>query len=251
MSFDWRTFLFEILNFVVLAYLLHRLLYRPLREAIEKRRDANIRAQEDAEKARKEADAMQLRLRDQLASAEQERQGLVHQAREQAEAERRTLLASAEQTAQQRREEVRQAIEHEREDALKALRQEVIGQAIELTGRLLGEAAERTLHQQLAMRLVQTLEQLPPKQREQLGASWQSGDGPPVLESAQELDAGTLDQLNHAVTAVVGRPVALAVQNRPDLIGGVRLRLGGQVWDGSLAGQVASATFSSGKNRHP
>ena len=35
MTFNGWTFLFQVLNFVVLAYALHRLLYRPLREAIE------------------------------------------------------------------------------------------------------------------------------------------------------------------------------------------------------------------------
>ena len=83
MTFNWWTFLFEALNFVVLAYVLHRLLYRPLREAIEKRREANARAQETAAKARQEAEALQERLREELTGAEQKRQELIHQAHEQ------------------------------------------------------------------------------------------------------------------------------------------------------------------------
>src|SRR5271169_2235610 len=96
--FNWWTFLFEALNFVVLAYVLHRLLYRPLREAIEKRREANLRAQEAAAKARQDALALEQQLREQLAGAQRQRQELIHQAREQAELERRRLLAEAEQS---------------------------------------------------------------------------------------------------------------------------------------------------------
>jgi F-type H+-transporting ATPase subunit b len=238
MTFHWWTFLFEALNFVVLAYVLYRLLYRPLREAIEKRRAANVHAQEEAAKARQEAEALQQRLLEEFARAEQQRQELIHLAREQAASEGRKLLAEAEQAAHRRLEEALQDVQRERELALKSLHQEVIGQAIELTRRLLSEASDRTLHQQLALRLAQTLEQLPQEEREQLRATWHSSDGL-VLESAQDLDAGTLERLTKAASGIVDQPLSLAVKNRPELVGGVRLRLGGHVWDGSLAGQVA------------
>jgi F-type H+-transporting ATPase subunit b len=250
MTFSWWTFLFEALNFVVLAYVLHRLLYRPLREAIEKRRAANDRAQEVAEKARHEAEALQQRLQEEFAGAERQRQELIHQAREQAESERRKLLAEAEQAAERREHEVRQALEWEREEALKSLHEEVIAQAVALTGRLLGEASDRTLHQQLTLRLVQTLEQLTDTEREQLRAGWQPDDRP-VLESAQVLDDRTREQITSAVSAFVDRPVSLAVQLCPALLGGVRLRLGGHVWDGSLAGQLAGANSSPAKDGCP
>lgn len=250
MTFNWWTFLFETINFVVLAYVLHRLLYRPLREAVAKRRAANAHALETAERARQEAEALQQRLREQLAGAERQRQELIHGARAQAEAERQKLLAEADRTAQRRQEEIRQALEREREEALKSVRQEVIAQAVQLTRRLLGEASDRTLHQQLALRLAQTLEQLPATEREGLQADWQIGDGP-VLESAHDLDARTLEQLTRAVSGIVGRPVALAVQYRPELLGGVRLRLAGHVWDGSLAGQVAASDPSPAGEGRP
>jgi F-type H+-transporting ATPase subunit b len=250
MTFSWWTFLFESLNFVVLAYVLHRLLYRPLREAIEKRRAANARAQDMAEKARHEAEALQQQLQEQLAGAERQRQELVHQAREQAESERRKLLADAEQAAVRRQHEARQALEWEREEALKSLHEEVVAQAVALTGRLLGEATDRTLHQQLALHLVQTLEQLTGAEREQLRAGWQPDDTL-VLESAQDLDDTTREQIATAVSALVGRPVFLAVQTCPALLGGVRLRLDGHVWDGSLAGQLAAANSSAAKDGCP
>lgn len=250
MTFNWWTFLFEALNFVVLAYVLHRLLYRPLREAIDKRREANARAQAEAETARQEAESLQKRLREQLAGAEQQGQELIRKAHEQAEVERQKLLAEAERAAQRRREEARQGLEQEREEALKSLRQEVIAQAIELTQRLLGEASECTLHQQLALRLVQTLEQLPDSERENLRASWQSGDDS-MLECAQALDARTLELLAKAVSGIVGQTVSLTVQNRPELLGGVRLQLAGHVWDGSLAGQVIVPGSLAGKDGRP
>src|SRR4051812_21431663 len=106
MNFNGWTFLFEVLNFVVLAAMLHWLLYRPLRDAIDRRRAADARVREEAEKARAEATEMCRHLEGLLADQEKERQKLLHQAHEQAEAERTRIVAEAEATARRRQEEV-------------------------------------------------------------------------------------------------------------------------------------------------
>jgi F-type H+-transporting ATPase subunit b len=238
MTFNWWTFLFEVLNFVVLAYVLHRLLYRPLRDAIDQRRESNDRAKAEAAKAHQEAQSLQQKFREQLAAAEQQRQDIIHQGREQAETERKKMMTEAEQSAQRRQEDARQALDRDRQEALTSVREEVVGQAIQLTKRLLEEASDRTLHQQLLLRLVQYLEQLPQAEREKLRQNWQPHDAV-VLETAQNLDGHALEPLTAAVDGILGQNLVLTVQNRPQLIGGVRLLLAGNVWDCSLAGQVA------------
>jgi F-type H+-transporting ATPase subunit b len=237
MTFSWWTFLFEILNFVVLAYVLHRLLYRPLRQAIEKRQQADRRAQEEAEKAREQAAALRLQLEAQSAELEQRRDELLRQSREQAEKDRRKLLADAEQAARRRQEEVRQALDQEREEALRSLRREATGLAVGLAERLLGEAVDGSLHRQLVLRLAEALRRLPEAERDRLRRGWRPDDGA-VLEAAAGMDETALGQVNDAVAEALGRPAALSVQAAPALLGGARLRLGGWVWDASLAGQL-------------
>lgn len=250
MTFNWWTFLFEALNFVVLAYVLHRLLYRPLREAIQQRRAATATEQAVAIKARQEAEVLQQQLRAQLAEFERHRQEAMHQAREEAEREREKLLAETERTLQQRREEHRRAWEQERNEALKSLQNEVVTQAVELARRLLREASDQRLHQQLVSRLVQTLTELPETEREQVRAHLQADDGA-LLETAQELDRATLEQVKETVAGIVGRPLALTLQTKPALLGGVRLRVGGHVWDGSLSGQLPEARPTTAKEAGP
>jgi F-type H+-transporting ATPase subunit b len=237
MHFSWTTFLFEILNFVVLAYVLHRLLYRPLREAVRKRQEANERARQEAEKTRQEAAALRQELEARTAELERQREGVLRQAREQAEAERRRLLAEAEQTSRRRQEEVRLALQQEREEALRLLREEAVGMAVGLAERLLGEAVDAGLHHQLVLRLAGALRRLPEGDLERLRRGWQPDDGA-VLEAAADLDAATLGQVREAVAAALGRPAALEVRAAPALLGGARLRLGGWVYDASLAGQL-------------
>jgi F-type H+-transporting ATPase subunit b len=237
MTFNWWTFLLELLNFVVLAYVLHRLLYRPLRRAVESRRQAVTSAQAEAEQSRRDAAALQEQLQARLTEVEAERQEAIRSARVEARGERQKILDEAEQLARQRRDAARQALEQERDEALKALRGEVIAQGVEVARRLLAESADHSLQRQLALRLTDAVKKLPEAQREQLRAHWQPEDGA-LLETAEAPDADTLAALTEAVTAVVGSPVALAVHTRPALVAGARLRLGGHVWDSSLAAQL-------------
>jgi len=243
MTFNLWTFLFEILNFLVLAFVLHRLLYRPLREAVARRQEATARARTEADKARQEAQDLEHQLQERLAQQDREREKTLRTAHEQAEAERKQLVAEAERTIRERQDEARKTLDREREESLRTLRSEVATMALDLTRRLLTGAAERTLHIQLVRRLIETLHDLPEAEREQLARDWQPQDGA-VLETAEALDAATLTDVNAAVSLVLQKPATPSVNVLPELIGGVRLRLGGQVWDASLAGQFEDTAHS-------
>lgn len=240
MTFNIWTFLFEIINFVALAYILHRLLYRPLQKAVEERRQANQRQEQETQEARREADTLRREMQTQLAAIEKERQDSIRQAREQATLERKKMLQEAEQVVRRRDEESRQTLERERAEAYQGMRGKIVRQAVDLAGRMLHEAANRNLNGQLAERLVETLQGLPAAEQRRVRANWQATDGA-VLEAAAELDATHQARLAAAATTLVGQPVSLTVQTKPMLLGGVRLRLGGEVWDASLAGSLGQA----------
>jgi F-type H+-transporting ATPase subunit b len=238
------TFLFQVINFLVLVAILRWLLYRPLREAIDRRREANAKAQADAEAARREAAALQAKLDQQLADLDRKRAEVIREARERAEGERQALLADAEGAIRRRREEVEQQLGCERDEALRSLRAELVHSAVEMAGRLLSEAADATLQHQLAVRLVDELRRIPEEERLRLCGEWDDGEAA-VVESASELNGELLHDLGGAIESLAGRPLGVSVQVRPELLGGVRLRIGGHVWDASMAGHLEELETAS------
>ncbi len=238
MKFNVWTFLLQVVNFVVLAEILRRLLYRPLREAIDSRREANAKAQADAEKARLEATALERQLSEKLAAIEEERQALIKKAREQMEADRKAMMATAENAVNKRREDAAQQIEGERTQALQSLHAELVQTAVTLAERFLHEACSSTLQQQLAGRLVEELQQVPDDERQRLRGELE-GDDTAVVETAAELNGDLPERLGAAITSLAGRTVSLSLQTRPELLGGLRLRLGGHVWDATLTARFA------------
>ncbi|MEU4803713.1 F0F1 ATP synthase subunit delta [Actinosynnema sp. NPDC023587] len=60
------------------------------------------------------------------------------------------------------------------------------------------------------------------------------------VRSAVELDAAQLDRLETTLTRIYSRPVALHVEVDPTLRGGLLIKIGDEVIDGSVAGRLAA-----------
>jgi len=58
------------------------------------------------------------------------------------------------------------------------------------------------------------------------------------VESAAALEAGLRERLTARLQAIYRRPLAAEFRVNPELIGGVRVRVGSDVWDGSVAGRL-------------
>ncbi len=248
MTFNVWTFLFEVLNFLVLAFVLYRLLYRPLREAIEKRKADNERARTEAEAARQEANAAKEQLAAKLAEADKDRQALLRKAVEQAEVEKVKRLAEAESAATAIREQAGHDAEQLRSDTIAGLERDVGMLAVGLADRLLAGAANTSLNCQLMRRLVETVHTISGSERERVRQD--AGKSDAVVESATALDESTRSELAVAIRELLGRAIELKVDVKPALIAGGLLRLGGHVWDASAAGQLAAAKTAIVEDRH-
>ena len=136
MQFDWWTLLLQIVNFLVLVWLLHRFLYRPVQTVIAKRRalansvlaDATAKQaaaaveKQDLERARAELDASRQRIID-AAVKEADARGLA--ILEEAGRKRDALLAAARADA-----------EKARETGMASAREELVRTAVALRPRL-------------------------------------------------------------------------------------------------------------------
>ncbi|HVX12774.1 MAG TPA: F0F1 ATP synthase subunit delta [Pirellulales bacterium] len=237
MNVQFWTFLFEMFNFVVVAFVLHRVLYRPLHEAIDRRRQATEQAQAEAGQAQRDAAALQARLESERREAESRREELVREAHRQAEAEAQRLLDDARRHAREQAEDLRRQLAHERDQGLSAARQQLVGLAVDLADRFLRQSADRSLHSQLVSRLVTELEVESSTERRKVRMAW-TEDEPAVIETAEELDQQNVDRIAAAVANVVGQQVTIQIKSKPALISGVCLQLGGHLWDASLRGPL-------------
>ena len=74
MSFDWSTFLLEVLNFLVLVWLLQHFLYRPVLAVIERRRSESEKITDAAQALRAQAQALKTEYEVRMAHADEDRE---------------------------------------------------------------------------------------------------------------------------------------------------------------------------------
>src|SRR5262245_12523633 len=60
-----------------------------------------------------------------------------------------------------------------------------------------------------------------------------------VVESAGDLERGTRDKLRRALKAKYGEELTTEFKVSPELIGGLRIKIGSDVWDNSIQNRIA------------
>ena len=134
---DPGLFIWTILTFLVLVGLLARFAWRPLMEALERRRAAIARALEDAQRARHELERLQRESAQMMASARAEAEAIVSRSRSDAEALREELKQKARAEAAAILKNAERQIQLETTRAVQQIRQEAVDLSVAIASKIL------------------------------------------------------------------------------------------------------------------
>ncbi|HSH48158.1 MAG TPA: hypothetical protein VK991_06185 [Halomonas sp.] len=221
MSIDWITVIAQIINFLVLVWLLKRFLYRPILDGIDAR-EAGIAkrmaaAGEQQEKARA-AQADYQQQKKQLLSSQDE---MVAKALQDTRDQRDELLAEARARLEQEQKDWRNHLERERQRFAARLQRAGQETLTELTRRALSDLADETLEQAIVRHVGKRLAPLADELQQAAGDSAQAvaTTREPLPEAAQTQLKADLDKLMPAM--------ALRFETDAEQAPGLILRAGG------------------------
>lgn len=155
MTLDFTVIVAQIVNFLVLVWLLQRFLYRPVKNMIRSREEQMRRRMEDVLAREAEAQQAQATYQRLQAELERERAQLLEQAREEARRERSRLLEAAADEARQLRSQLAEALETERRELASSLQESLVRQVCDTSERVLSLLGGVTL----ADAIISTLEE--------------------------------------------------------------------------------------------
>lgn len=238
MTLDPLTFIFEIINFLVLLWLLKRFLYKPVQQAIMQRQQqaaAALNAAVVREQAAAAALATHTQALQDWQHEKQHRQNALHA--ELAEERDKTLLTiqAAAQTEKQRLQSL--AIQDQARQAL-AMQQQAATLALKMSRHFLQRCAGHELDDLLFKLFLDDLSCLSSEQKEQLRQAL-NGNGSVQLHSARPLSAAQQNTLSNALQALLAAPLTCHFDIRADLISGLRIEIGAQVLHANLADELA------------
>ena len=223
MLIDWFTVGAQVVNFLILVWLMKRFLYRPILNAVEKRRkeiaQALAEAETDKERARAERDEFRRRKED----FERERNGLMEEARTLAAEERRRLMEEARTAAEGERTRQLDARQKARERLGEEIARRTREEVFAIAGRALEDLSGNDLEQRIGEVFSERLKNLDQETREQLAAAMRASSGP-VVRSAFELPEATRNVLAGALKETFG--VEATYRTDPAMSGGFEILFG-------------------------
>jgi F-type H+-transporting ATPase subunit b len=226
MIIDWFTIGAQILNFLVLVYLLRRFLYPPLIRAMDKRERRIAARHDEAEqmlKQAKEAEASYVRQQQELTD---EREALMTQAREEADKLRQELAdrARAEVDADQAR--WHKALKHQKDELLNTLRVHLAEQVMATARRALRDLADEELEDRIISNFLLRVSGLKDAETAAVRTEMTKDGGHLRIASAFDLSADTRNRVKEVVKTAFGDGIKPVFTKSGDLIGGVEMIAG-------------------------
>lgn len=144
----------QIVNFVLLLVILRMILYKPIVNMLDRRREKITTDLQEADKARSQAEAAKQEYEKQLDEAREERRSIVAQATEQAEKLKEDILAEARAEAQEVVAKTEEDVEALRRQTLVGAQDQIVDLAMAAAGKVVGESLDEQAHRRLIQEFI-------------------------------------------------------------------------------------------------
>lgn len=247
MDFDWSTFFIEIINFLILVWILKRFLYHPILGVVAKRRAGIETAMADARRIEAEAGELKGQSQRELARWKEDKEAAQAHLREELAAERERLMAELETAVAEERERRRVLDERQQRDFKRAVEEQGIAQGAAFSARLLSRVAGPELETRLYALLLEDLRGLRAEDKRAVADAAATPGLQPKVQSAFALDAGKRAELEQVLADVVGKALPIEYRENPELVAGFQVSIGPWILHANLRDELK---FFSGALRH-
>ena len=226
----------QIFNFAIIFVILRAWVYKPILGLLERRRTAIAEGLEDARIAAEARQNAEEEAQQVLAEAQANASKVIREANERAEAQGKELVAEAEAEAAKKREEALAEVDSERDRILGELRGQVGALAIAAAQKLIGASLDEQRQHALIDEFFSGVESGKVVVLE--GA--EVGGASAEVTSALPLTAEEKESVKQDVLSKVGDQATVTFRVEPAILGGLIIRVGDKVLDGSVSGQLES-----------
>lgn len=228
MVIDWFTIGAQILNFLVLVWLLKRFLYQPVLDAIDKRERRISTALADAAaskaQAAKERDAVQAK----SDAFDNERAALLAKATEDAEHERNRLIDAARKAVDALSERQKKALASEAKNLSAEMTRRAETEVFAVARKALADMADTTLEERMTALFIHKLGELNGPARAAVASMVASPTEHAAIRSAFDLPANQHTAIQKAINETFAAEVDLRFETAPELVSGIEFVAGGQ-----------------------
>jgi F-type H+-transporting ATPase subunit b len=224
MAVDWFTVVAQLVNFLILVFLLQRFLYRPIRAAMDDREKLVAAQFAEAAQAREQAEKEKKEWDEKSSSLEAERAAVLERVRVESEANRLSLQKAADTEATEQAERWRVTQASAEADFARSLERRAQLEALLLTRGLIPAFSGVELEARAIELFLARLDALPPEETARLHTGLIAG--PVLVSTALEPSDATRKELAGVLLAKCPESLPAVFKVDPTLLCGVELSAG-------------------------
>ena len=240
MLFDWFTVFAQVVNFIILVWLLKRFLYRPILDAIDAREQRIAKELADADAKKHEAQNERDEFQHKNEEFDRQRAALMDMAKDEAKTERQRLIDETRKAADALNAKRQEALISEAHNLNQALGQRTRQEVFAITRKALTDLAGASLEERMTEVFTRRLCEMDEKAKTTLGAALKSSPSPALVRSAFDLPEGQRAAIQNSLNKTFSAEISIRFETAPDLISGIELTANGQKVAWSIADYLAS-----------
>jgi F-type H+-transporting ATPase subunit b len=241
MLIDWFTVAAQVVNFLILVWLLKRFLYRPILDAIDAREKRIAGELADADAKRAEAQKERDEFRHKNEAFDQQRAELLTQATAEAKAERQRLIDEARQAADDLSAKRQETLRNDAQNLNQAISRRMQQAVFDIAGKALNDLAETSLEERIVAEFIRRVLEMDEQTKAGLAAILNgASDQAARVRSAFDLPAAQRTAIQNALNETFSADIRITFETAPDIIGGVELIANGHKVAWSIADYLVS-----------
>lgn len=223
MEIDWFTIGAQIVNFLVLVWLLKRFLYQPVLDAIDKREHRIAAAVSDAAESKAQAAKERDALAAKAEAFENQRAQLLAEAVADADRERERLNGAARKAFDMLKQQQRAALAQDAKTLSAEIGRQAEAEVFAVARKALADMADVTLEKQMTGLFVAKIAALQGTEKSAVAKMLAAKGTPSVIRSAFALPKPQQVAIASAIKAAFEIEPTLAFETTPELVSGIEL----------------------------
>jgi F-type H+-transporting ATPase subunit b len=223
---DWLTVAAQIVNFLVLVWLLQRFLYKPITNAMRRREERIEERLAEAKTARQEVENEAQQLEKEQAELDESKEDILDAARQEAEELREKREAEIREEMEEKREAWRQHLADERDEFVSLLRRKAGRKVLEISKRVLTDYADSDLTERVIATFADKVKTLDSDARAKMSDAASEEGAKATIHSGAAIDSASKGRITRAIHEVLSSDIDVAYEEDPELVLGVRLTIG-------------------------
>lgn len=240
MLIDWFTVIAQILNFLILVWLLKHFFYKPILNAIDAREKKVADELANAEAKKTEAQREKDDFKRKKEELDQQRTALLSKAKDEAKTESLHLIEEARKEAFDLMSRQQEALRNEKQNLNQAIKHRAQQEVFAIARKTLMDLAETSLEERTVEVFSRKLHELKDEEKKQIVSELSASPRSLLVLTAFDLPQEQRDLIKKTITETLGIEIQAKFETAPELVSGIELTTNGLKVTWSIADYLTS-----------